>query len=220
MFRQACFALTIAACAFGTASAAAPASPAATTAIPLKKDSGIYVVPVSANGSATFDCIVDSGASDVNIPTEVFRKLLRAGAVRQSDFVGMEEYTLADGSTQRGRTYRFKSLKVGNIVVANVVASVGGDGDSGLLGQSFLERFPSWSLDNNHHTLVLTGPPSAAPPAGHPDHPPIARPANIPPDTTSVAQTGGGHATDDGDSQSGVPARDPTDDRLTAQHSH
>ncbi|MEI9888679.1 MAG: retroviral-like aspartic protease family protein [Rhizomicrobium sp.] len=194
---------------------AAPAPPATTAAIPMKKDGGVYVVPVSANGSAPFDCIVDSGASDVNIPGSVFRKLLRAGSVRESDFVGVQEYTLADGSTQRGRTYRIKSLKVGNIVVNNVVASVGGDSESGLLGQSFLERFGSWSVDNRSHTLALVGPPrpvtapaEPAKPAGH--APPRVSGA---PDTASVAQTSGAGSARDGESA------EPADDHLVAQHS-
>ncbi len=213
MFRYACFALAAAVFAAVPAGAAAPVHPPVSIAIPMKKDSGVYVVPVSANGSASFDCIVDSGASDVNIPSAIFRKLLRTGAIHQSDFVGTEDYTLADGSNQRGRTYRFRTLKVGNVVLTNVVASVGGDGDSGLLGQSFLERFPSWSLDNRRHTLVLTGTPSAAP--VHPTHPVKPRPADISPDTTSVAQTSDGSHDEDS-----PETRDPTDDRLTAQHSH
>jgi hypothetical protein len=47
-------------------------------------------------------------------------------------------------------------------VVANV-APVKGDP---LLGQSFLARLPSWSIDNARHTLVLNdeGGPTPAPP--------------------------------------------------------
>ena len=191
------------------AGAAAPARPASTasTAIPMKKDGGVYVVPVSVNGQVTLDCIVDSGATDVNIPADVFAKLVRSGSVQKSDYLGTSEYTLADGSTERGRTFRIKSLKVGNVVVNNVVASVGGDGSSALLGQSFLERFASWSLDNNRHALVLLGPPRSAPAASHPT---TARPSG-PPDTTSVAQIPNGHATHGSDSPAGASS-DTSDD--------
>ena len=157
MFKHTQVALAVALLATATFSGceAAPAKPApppattATTAVPMKKDGGVYVVPVSVNGQVTLDCIVDSGATDVNIPADIFAKLVRSGSVQKSDYLGTSEYTLADGSTERGRTFRIKSLKVGNVVVNNVVASVGGDGSSALLGQSFLERFASWSLDNN-----------------------------------------------------------------------
>jgi Domain of unknown function (DUF4189) len=43
---------------------------------------------------------------------------------------------------------------VGNHIVRNVAATVG-SGDESLLGQSFLERLPAWTLDNARHTLVL-----------------------------------------------------------------
>lgn len=199
MIKQAAAALLLSALAVGALSGgiAAPGKPAppakpvaaVTASIPMKKDGGVYVVPVSVNGVTTFECIVDSGASDVNIPANVFQKLLRSGTVKESDFVGTQEYTLADGSTQRGRTYRIKSLKVGNMVVNNVVASVGGDESSGLLGQSFLERFRSWSLNNTNHTLVLTGPPTAAPAPGRAGHPPITGPR--PQDGGGVVAQGG-----------------------------
>jgi clan AA aspartic protease (TIGR02281 family) len=216
------------------AATAPPPAAAVTAAVPMKKDGGVYVVPVNVNGVATFECIVDSGASDVNIPEDVFRKLQRAGSVTEADFVGTQEYTLADGSTSRGRTYRIKTLKVGNVVVHNIVASVGGDESSGLLGQSFLERFRSWSLNNTDHTLVLAGPPSNAPIAGPkptgpvtgphpsdgpvsvaqggPSKPPAPAPHRQPPPPAATA----------GDvAQGGATAgRDLSDDdQLTAQHS-
>lgn len=209
-----------------------PAAAATTAAVPMKKDGGVYVVPVSVNGIATFECIVDSGASDVNIPEAVFRKLLRAGSVTEADYVGTQDYTLADGSSSRGRTYRIKTLKVGNVVVHNVVASIGGDESSGLLGQSFLERFRAWSLNNADHTLVLTGTPSNAPIAGPPRTGPVTgpHPADGP---VSVAQggpsrpgpathaapppSGGDTVAQGGTSRLG---REPSeDDQLTAQHS-
>lgn len=213
-----------------------PPAATVTAAVPMKKDGGVYVVPVSANGSAPFVCIVDSGASDVNIPEGVFRKLMREGSVTEADYVGTQEYTLADGSSSRGRTYRIKTLKVGNVVVHNVVASVGGDESSGLLGQSFLERFRSWSLNNTDHTLVLNGPPSNAPVAGpkptgpasgpHPTDGPVsvaqggpAKPLPAPPAPHRLPPSSAGAAGDVG--QGGpVAGRDPSDDdQLTAQHS-
>ena len=211
MFKHTQVALAAALLAMGTFSGceAAPAKPApppaatVTAAVPMKKDGGVYVVPVSVNGQVTLDCIVDSGATDVNIPADIFAKLVRSGSVQKSDYLGTSEYTLADGSTERGRTFRIKSLKVGNVVVNNVVASVGGDGSSALLGQSFLERFASWSLDNNRHALLLLGPPRAAPVPDRPaTHPTTARPSG-PPDTTSVAQSPNGHATHGSDSPAG-----------------
>src|SRR5262249_39266645 len=49
---------------------------------------------------------------------------------------------------------RNQVAKVGDMVVENVIGSVGPMQGS-LLGQSFLERFRSWSIDNTNHVLLL-----------------------------------------------------------------
>ena len=222
MIKHAHAALAVALLAFGASSACDAAAPppaaVATAAIPMKKDGGVYVVPVSVNGQVTLDCIVDSGATDVNIPADVFEKLVRSGSVQKADYLGTSEYTLADGSTERGRTFRIKTLKVGNVTVNNVVASVGGDGSSALLGQSFLERFASWSVDNGHHALVLLGAPRPAPETARPASHPVPTHPSGPPDTTSVAQVPNGHATHGSDSPSD-DSTDQTDGKLVSQDS-
>lgn len=44
--------------------------------IPLKKQGGVYRVPVKINGVITLDFVLDSGASEVNIPADVFLTLM------------------------------------------------------------------------------------------------------------------------------------------------
>jgi hypothetical protein len=39
--------------------------------------------------------------------------------------------------------------------VTNLTASIGGPGSPALLGQSFLSKFASWTLDNERNVLVL-----------------------------------------------------------------
>jgi hypothetical protein len=41
-------------------------------AVPLKQDGGIFVVPVEINGAITLEFGVDSGATDVSVPLDVF----------------------------------------------------------------------------------------------------------------------------------------------------
>jgi len=120
----------------------------------LRKD-GVYVVPVLINNTITLDFIVDSGAADVSIPADVFTKLIRAGTLTESDFIGTGTYTLADGSTTSSPSFHIRSLKIEGIVLQNVVGSVASAKGSLLLGQSFLGRFKSWSIDNDKHILVL-----------------------------------------------------------------
>ena len=122
---------------------------------PLKKEGGTFVVPVLINDAITLDFTVDSGAADVSVPADVFSTLARTGTIRDSDIIGEQTYVLADGSKSQSVTFTIRSLKVGGKVVENVRGSVAPSRGSLLLGQSFLERFKSWSIDNTKHVLLL-----------------------------------------------------------------
>jgi clan AA aspartic protease (TIGR02281 family) len=123
-----------------------------TVYVPLNRHGGIFTVSVVINGAMSLDFGVDSGAADVNIPQDVYSDLKRMGAVSDSDTTGYQTYKLADGRQQQALTFRIRSLKIGDTIIENVTASVGG---SPLLGQSFLKRFKSWSIDNGQERLVL-----------------------------------------------------------------
>jgi clan AA aspartic protease (TIGR02281 family) len=125
------------------------------TRVPLKRDGGIFVVPVELNGTMTLDFAIDSGAADVSVPADVVSTLKRTGAVGESDFTGQRTYVLADGSKSRSATFTIRSLRVGDVILQNVRASVGSSQGGLLLGQSFLGRFRSWSSDNAKHELIL-----------------------------------------------------------------
>ena len=121
----------------------------------LTPEGGTYVVPVVINNALTLDFVLDSGAADVTVPADVFSTLARTGSVTSSDISGKQTYVLADGSKTQSPTFIIRSLKVGDGVVENIRASVTSSSGSLLLGQSFLERFKSWSIDNTKHELHL-----------------------------------------------------------------
>jgi hypothetical protein len=73
--------------------------------------------------------------------------LMRAGTLTAADLQEEAEYKLADGSTERYRTFRIGSLKVGDRVFASANGSL-------LLGQSFLSRLKPWSIDNGRQVLI------------------------------------------------------------------
>ena len=143
------------------ASQAAPVSrtsdtiPSSHTRVPLRIDRGISFVPVEINGTLKLDFAIDSGASDVSVPADVFSTLKRTSSVKESDLIGQQSYVLADGSTTQSSTFKIRSLKIGELVVEDVKASVTPSHATLLLGQSFLERFKSWSIDNTTHELLL-----------------------------------------------------------------
>ena len=126
--------------------------------VKMENNGGTYEVPVSINGQFTLKFVVDSGASDVQIPSDVVSTLKRTGTISEGDFIGTRTYVLADGSKVPSERFTIRSLKVGDVMLENVDASVAPEAGSLLLGQSFLGRFDSWSIDNARHALVLTRP--------------------------------------------------------------
>lgn len=125
------------------------------TRIPLVRMSGGLIAPVVINNTLKLNFIVDSGASDVSIPADVFSNLVRANTVTQGDITGTRSYKNADGEVFQSKTFVIRSLKIGNIEASRVQAKVSSSNAPPLLGQSFLKRFKSWSIDNSTQELIL-----------------------------------------------------------------
>ena len=125
------------------------------TEVHLVREAGTFKVPVLINGVIELHFTVDSGASDVSIPADVVMTLVRTGTLQESDFLGTKTYVLADGSTVPSATFRIRTLKVGDRIVENVIGAVADVKGTLLLGQSFLGKFKSWSIDNSRQVLLL-----------------------------------------------------------------
>jgi gag-polyprotein putative aspartyl protease/Putative peptidoglycan binding domain len=136
--------------------------PGARDEIPLRPYGKLSVVPVRINDAITLQFILDSGASDVQIPADVAMTLARAGTIFESDILANQTCTLADGSEVKCEACMLRELRLGNHVVKNVTASIGSPKGELLLGQSFLSRFGAWTIDNARSVLVLHSPNGAA----------------------------------------------------------
>jgi hypothetical protein len=123
--------------------------------VAMEREGGVYVVPVRFNGAITLNAIIDSGAADVSIPSDVISTLVRTKTISEQEFLGVQTYVLADGSKVPSPRFRIRSLKVGNKTIENVTASIASGKADILLGQSFLSRFKYWSIDNERHVLTL-----------------------------------------------------------------
>ena len=158
--RERSFAVAVALGLILTAQAAAAAAigdpvSQARAVVPIEARDGAYVVPVLINGVLTRDFIIDSGAADVSIPAEVAFTLQRLGTISGADLIGSKIYVLADGSRVPSEIYRISSLKVGGMVMQNVTVRIAAKSSHFLLGQSFLSRLKSWSMDNNRQILII-----------------------------------------------------------------
>ena len=123
--------------------------------VQLENHGGTYTVPVRINGRITLDFVLDSGASDVLIPADVFTTLVRTGTVSENDIIDKEIVTLANGSEMTTYSFVLRQLKVGGHVITNVTANIGPTASTPLLGQSFLSKLKSWTLDNAQHVLLI-----------------------------------------------------------------
>ena len=123
--------------------------------VPLIDQGEGYVAPVLINKAITLNFVVDSGATDISVPDDVVSTLIRAGTISPADFIGDRIYKIADGSTMPSKAFQIHSLTIGNTTVENVVGSVAPPEADLLLGQGFLRRFKSWTIDNNGHQLIL-----------------------------------------------------------------
>jgi clan AA aspartic protease (TIGR02281 family) len=151
------------------AAVAAPAPAIGGTSGPLdvamKRKAGNLWVPAQINKVVTIDFVIDSGASDITLPRDVYLTLIRSGTLTKANYLGSAQFGIADGSEVKGLKFKLASLQVGDQVLTDVVASVmPSDSATPLLGLSFLSRFQSWSIDNNSGTLKLV-PIGAAKPA-------------------------------------------------------
>ena len=126
-----------------------------TMAVALSRQGGVLTVPAILNQTYKVNFVVDSGASHVVIPEPVVELMRKSGKLADSDFTGNQVYKLADGSIMKSKTFVVRSFAVNNRVLENIQATVAPAGAPPLLGQSFLQRFSSWSIDNERQILVL-----------------------------------------------------------------
>src|SRR5262249_16910958 len=121
----------------------------------LVQSGGVYMVPVRLNDAIVIPFVLDSGSADISIPEDLFKTLIRAGTIAESDFLNPGTYVTADGSEHLKRRFVLLELGFGNHVVKDAIASVAPDKADPLLGQSFLQKLPAWTMDNTRHVLVF-----------------------------------------------------------------
>ena len=97
---------------------------------------------------------LDTGADDVCLSNETAAELVRLGALSGEYIGGFSRYRTANGSTGWSRNISIRKLKIGRSFAYNVKGSVGCA--QSLLGQTFLKRFGSYTIDNQRHVLILS----------------------------------------------------------------
>ena len=135
----------------------ASGTPVAGTEIPLQRSAGgSYYLPVTVNQTLSVPFALDTGAEAVQIPLDVYLVLTRNGTINPSDGRGFATMRTADGSSHKEPLFVIHELKVGNRIVTDVIGTVSPNPNTDpLLGQSFLARLGSYTIDNQRHVLTL-----------------------------------------------------------------
>ena len=123
--------------------------------VAVEPHAGAFVVPVVLNDVLTAKFIVDSGAADVSITEDMVSALMKSGTMTGADLLGSKTYMLADGTMHQGKIYRMASLRIGGMVMEDVTVRIAAANSSLLLGQSFLRRLKSWSMDNARQVMII-----------------------------------------------------------------
>jgi aspartyl protease family protein len=137
------------------AAAVAQNSALARTTARFQRIGGVFALSATINATSNAYLIVDSGATNVQIPQEVAEKMKRDGTLADSDLLGERHFVMADGRRLQQRVIRLRTLQIGDRIMENVLATVGAPKSRALLGQSFLRRLNWWKIDNVNNTIEL-----------------------------------------------------------------
>jgi aspartyl protease family protein len=125
------------------------------TVVKMNKKNGVYEVPIEINGSK-MSFIFDTGASDITISLTEATFLYKQGALTDDDFLGTQQYQIADGSISEGTIINLKTIKIGNRILSNVQASIVHNMVAPLLfGQSALAQFGKVTIDYNRGEITF-----------------------------------------------------------------
>lgn len=122
--------------------------------IKLEYDGGVSTVTVEIGG-VLVTMILDSGASDVSISSELEKLLREKGIITDDNYLEPGLYKIANGNIVSSKRLKIPIFKVGAFEVKDIICSVNASNDVLLLGKSFLNLFSKWSIDNNKHILIL-----------------------------------------------------------------
>jgi len=122
--------------------------------IPLEKHGGVFYLTLSLGG-VLVDGVLDSGASEISIPKALEDYMLKNYIIDSSDYTTPGLYMIADGSISMKPRFTLPYVKIDDIEVRNVICSLNDSEDVILIGNSFLERFRSWEIDNTEQILKL-----------------------------------------------------------------
>lgn len=119
------------------------------TVVQMEKVNGVYQIPCEVNG-IEMKFIFDTGASDISISKTEANFLAKQGLLKENDIVGTQKYQIADGSISEGTKIIISEIKIKDIFINNISATVIDNDNAPLLfGQSALSKFGRFEIEKD-----------------------------------------------------------------------
>ncbi len=127
----------------------------ATTVVKMRKEGGVYFVPIKING-VPMEFIFDTGASTISISATEALFLYKQGKLKEEDFIGKQNFIDANGVISEGTVVNLKTVLIGNQTLNDVEASIVDNLEAPLLlGQSALSKFGKISIDYDRNEITF-----------------------------------------------------------------
>lgn len=121
----------------------------AQTTILMNQVNGVYYVPCEVNG-IKMDFVFDTGASNVSISKTEAEFLIKQKLLTKEDFIGQVNFRTADGSVKNGVEVRLKEIKIKDLILKDVTATIVSESSAPLLlGQSALSKLGRFEVEKN-----------------------------------------------------------------------
>ena len=130
-----------------------PLFPQHQISVPMRTtDYGVAYVPAVVNGD-TLDFLFDTGSYIVMIPRSVADSMIARDALLPEDVIGPSSGIMANGKRLYGIKVNIRSFIFGGIEFKDVEADIT-ESNQFLIGQTLLQRFKSYRIDNVNNSLV------------------------------------------------------------------
>jgi aspartyl protease family protein len=125
------------------------------TIVKMENNNGVKYIWIEING-LKLKFIFDTGASNICISSAEATVLYRQGTLHRDDILDVQYFQDATGKVSAGTRINLRTVKIGNIVIKNIEATVINNNEAPLLlGQSALEKFGKISIDNKNGEIIF-----------------------------------------------------------------
>ncbi len=118
-------------------------------------DDGVKEIPIKINNLSPINFIIDTGADETTVTSDILSVLIRQNIVTEEDFLEGREYRLADGSKVKSPRFIIRKMEIGDFVLRDITASISSANATPLLGQNVLSQFQSIRQDNVNQEVIF-----------------------------------------------------------------